>query len=92
MTTFQKYAETAERIIGQRTPAKIAYDDEVLRWRHISGGDTRAGILKANQKFPEEALALDDSNFEEIEAHYSYLATHAEIVRNLKIKLAHQKR
>lgn len=92
MTTFQKYAETAERIIGNRTPAKVAYDNEVLRWRHITGGDTRAAILKANQRYPEEALEPDDSDFEEIEAHYSYLATHAEIVRNLKIKLAHQKR
>lgn len=92
MTTFQKYAETAERIIGNRTPARVAYDNEVLRWRHITGGDTRAAILKANQKHPEEALLPDDSDFEEIEAHYSYLATHAEIVRNLKIKLAHQKR
>ena len=92
MTTFQKYAETAERIIGKRTPAKVAYDNEVLRWRHITGGDTRAVILKANQRYPEEALEPDDLDFEEIEAHYSYLATHAEIVRNLKIKLAHQKR
>ena len=36
MTTLKKYAETAERIIGKRTVAKIAYDNEVLRWMHVT--------------------------------------------------------
>jgi len=92
MTTFRKYAETAARIIGKRTPARIAYDDEVLRWRQITGGDTREGILKANLKFPSQALSTDESEMEGFNAYFEYLAVHAEIVRNLKIKLAHQKR
>ncbi len=91
MTTYRKYAETADRIIGKRTPAKVAYDNEVLRWRHITGGDIREAILKANHKFPKQALSTDEAEFEGFEAYYNYLAVHAEIVRNLKLKLARQK-
>lgn len=92
MTTYRKYAETVERVIGKRTPAKVAYDNEVLRWRHITGGDTRGAILKANHTFPTQALSTDESEFEGFDAYYNYLAVHAEIVRSLKLKLARQKR
>ncbi len=92
MTTYRKYAETAERVIGKRTPTKIAYDNEVLRWRHITGGDTREAMLKANLKFPSQALSTDETEFEGFDAYYNYLAVHAEIVRNLKLKMARQSR
>jgi|GEM_PF-2627461 len=90
MNTLKKYAETAERVIGKRTDAKIAYDNEVLRWMHVTK-DIGASVAKANSKHPSEALTEDKDELPNIKAYYDYLAVHGEIVRKLKMGVAQRK-
>lgn len=90
MSTLKKYAETAEKVIGKRSVAKIEYDNEVLRWMHITR-DIRSSVEKANLKFPQQASGTGGEELASLRAYYDYLAVHGEIVRNLKLQLAQKK-
>lgn len=79
---LKKYLATANQVIGKRTPARAAYDREVLRWLNITK-DIRAAVTKANEKHPREAVAIDASNEADLQAHYDYLKTHDQILTEL---------
>jgi hypothetical protein len=40
-------------------------------------------LPKANQKYPNEALQVNDDNLADVEAHYEYLAEHEAIMEKL---------
>jgi predicted transcriptional regulator len=68
----------AKEIIGDRPPAVMAYDMEVLRG--LERGQTiRQAIASANDKHPREALVLDGTNEADVAAHYEYLLEHEKI-------------
>ena len=84
MDIFEQYMARAQEIIGHRTIEEERYDKEVLRWLQ-KGKNIKKAVMKANNKFPKEALDLDESNINEVASHYDYLLEHENIIR----KIAH---
>ena len=79
---IKAYLARAEEIIGKRTPAEIAYDDDVVAGLKM-GYPIEAALAKAAQKHPTEALSWDDTTIGDIAAHYDYLKEHAQILRTI---------
>ena len=77
------YMRQAEQIIGQRTRAEIAHDDDIVAGLEM-GLPIEAALANAAQKHPAEALPWDDSTIGDIAAHYDYLREHMQILRKLK--------
>ena len=82
MNVLKQYTDRAEEIVGERTPDEEKYDREVIRWLR-RGKNINKAIGKANQKYPKEALQVNDDNLADVEAHYEYLAEHEAIMENL---------
>ena len=77
---IQMYMRRAEQIIGKRTPAEIAHDDEVVAGLEI-GFPIEAALTNAAQKHPSEALSWDADSIADIAAHFDYLKEHAQILK-----------
>jgi len=82
VNVLKEYIDRAEEIVGERTPDEEKYDREVIRWLH-RGKNINKAIAKANQKYPKEALQVNDDNLADVEAHYEYLAEHEAIMEKL---------
>ncbi len=82
MDFLEQYFDRANEIIGERTKEEERYDKEVLRWLRKGKGIQKA-INKANQKYPEEALAVAVENIDDVAAHYDYLLEHDNIIRKI---------
>ena len=82
MDILKQYTERANEIIGERTPDEQKYDREVIRWMRRGKSITKA-IAKANEKYPTEALQVDNDSLVEVQAHYEYLADHEAINEKL---------
>jgi hypothetical protein len=85
MSLIDQYLRRSQEIIGSRTRAEERYDHEVTTWLN-KGVTIRKAIKKANQKYPGEALKVDDTNVDEVAAHYEYLRQHMEIMRKINSK------
>ena len=79
------YLARSREIIGDRTPAEIAYDDAVVGGLEM-GLPIEAALVNAGQKHPGEALSWDADSLGDIAAHYDYLKEHAHIMRKLQGK------
>ena len=79
MDILKHYLNRADEIIGERTAEETEYDREVIRWLRKGKGIKKA-IAKANEKYPAEALQLDDSNLADVQSHYEYQAEHEAIM------------
>jgi hypothetical protein len=79
---LKQYTERANEIIGERTLAEQKYDHEVIRWLR-RGKSINKAIAKANEKYPTEALQVDNDNLADVQAHYEYLAAHDAINEKL---------
>jgi hypothetical protein len=79
---LKQYLTRADEIIGERTPNEQKYDREVIRWMRRGKSITKA-IAKANEKYPTEALQVDNDNFADVQAHYEYLSDHDAITEKL---------
>jgi len=82
VNVLKQYIDRAEEIVGERTPDEEKYDREVIRWLR-RGKNINKAIAKANQKYPKEALQVNDDNLADVEAHYEYLAEHKAINEKL---------
>ncbi len=82
MNIFEQYLNRSQEIIGDRTKDEMRYDKEVLRWLR-KGKAIKKAISKANKKYPKEALDIDDSNINDIAAHYDYLLEHENIMNKV---------
>jgi hypothetical protein len=82
MDFLQQYLDRANEIIGDRTKEEERYDKEVLRWLKKGKGIEKA-IKKANQKYPTEAININDGNMADISAHYDYLLEHEKIIHKI---------
>ena len=80
---IEQYLKRSEEIIGERTPSEIQHDEEVINCLEM-GMTIQMALFNAGQKYPEEALACDPSNIDDISAHYEYLQEHARIQKKLK--------
>ena len=52
------------------------------RWIRRGKSITKA-IAKANEKYPAEALQVNDDTLADVQAHYEYLAEHDAIMEKL---------
>jgi len=75
---LKQYIARADEIIGERTPDEQKYDHEVIRWLR-RGKSIDKAIAKANEKYPTEALQVDNNTLADLQAHYEYLADHEAI-------------
>jgi hypothetical protein len=82
VNVLKQYIDRAEEIIGERSPDEEKYDREVIRWLR-RGKNINKAIAKANQKYPKEALQVNDDNLADVEARYEYLAEHEAIMEKL---------
>jgi hypothetical protein len=82
MNSLKQYIARANEIIGERTPEEQKYDCEVIRWMR-KGKSINKAIAKANEKYPSEALQVDDDTLADVQAHYEYLAEHEAIMEKL---------
>ncbi len=82
MDILKQYISRANEIIGERTPNEQRYDHEVIRWMRRGKSITKA-IAKANEKYPAEALQVNDDTLVDVQAHYEYLAEHDAISEKL---------
>jgi len=83
MDMLEQYLATAAEVIGERTPDEERYDREVVRWLE-KGKSIRKALAKANDKFPAEALDVDESMLPDLQSRYEYLAEHERILKRLK--------
>jgi DNA-binding protein H-NS len=79
---LKQYGERADEIIGERTPEEQKFDREVIRWMRRGKSISKA-IAKANEKYPTEALQVENDNLADVQAHYEYLAEHEAIMEKL---------
>ena len=79
------YMRQAEQVIGKRTPAEIAHDDEVVAGLEMEL-PIEAALTNAAQKHPSEALSWDAGSISDIAAHFDYLKEHAQIMRKMQSK------
>jgi hypothetical protein len=84
MDILNQYISRADEIIGERTAEEQKYDREVVRWVRRGKSISKA-ISKANQKYPTEALQVNNDNLADVEAHYEYLAEHEAIMEKLDV-------
>ena len=82
MDLIQEYLERAKEIIGERTPGEEKYDREVVRWL-AKGKDISKAIAKASEKYPAEALTVDESTRADVRAHYEYVAEYERIIQKM---------
>lgn len=83
MNQLEQYLERNQEIIGERTKEEEKYDNELVKCLRKTG-DIKRAIKKANKKYPTESLKHDETNIDDISAHYHYLMEHMEIIRKLK--------
>ena len=81
--SLSEFTARINEMIGNRTPDEERYDREVLRWMR-KGKSVSKAIGKANQKFPKEALKVDDDNLTDVQSHYEFLANHELIMERLR--------
>ena len=84
MDSVKQYLERAAEIIGERTPEEEKYDREVLRWLE-KGKTVKKAIDRANEKYPKEALMVEEAMLHDLQSHYEYLLEHQRILRRLKL-------
>ena len=82
MNFLDQYLQRSQEIIGDRSPSEKRYDNEVLRWL-LKGKNIRKAIEKANKKYPEESLKIDNTNSGDVAEHYDYIMQHQEILNKI---------
>jgi len=82
MNLIDQYLRRSQEIIGDRTQAEERYDNEIIGWLK-KGFSMRKAISKANEKYPEEGLEVDETNIDDVAAYYEYLAQHLEIMQKI---------
>jgi hypothetical protein len=79
------YLQEAGEIIGERSPAEVAYDDAVVA-QLSRGKNIRQAIRAANREHPDEALEPRSEHWEDLAMRYEYIAEHKAILRRLGIE------
>jgi hypothetical protein len=83
---IDSYIESAREfsaMLAKRPPAEVAYDNEVLAGLRKNLAIRKALELAA-EKYPDEALQVDDTTIRDITAHYEYLKNHEDILLKLR--------
>ena len=83
MNLINEYIIRSAEIIGERTRAEEKYDQEIVRWIE-KGKSIRKAIDRANIKYPDEALRVDDSMLPDLQSRYEYMLEHQKIMRKIE--------
>ena len=79
------YLARAREVLGERSPAEIAYDDSVVG--HLSRGrDIKQAIRAANREHPAEALQPGAEHWEDLASRYRYILEHKAILKRLGMR------
>ncbi len=70
-------------MLAERTPAEVAYDNDVLAGLR-KGLPIREALELASEKHQEEVLKVDDTTIGDIKDHYEYLRNHEDILAKLR--------
>jgi hypothetical protein len=74
------YLQRAREIIGERSPAEVAYDDAIVS--HLSRGmNIRQAVRAANREHPDEALEPRSEHWGDLASRYDYIAEHKAILK-----------
>ena len=65
MNLIDQYLRRSQEIIGDRTESEEQYDNEVVKWLK-EGLTIRKAIDKANERYPGEALQLDETSVADV--------------------------
>jgi len=79
---LNQYLQRSLEVIGDRTQEEVRYDKEVLRWLR-KGKKIQKAIERANNKYPKEALDVNDRTINDVAAHYEYLLEHEDIIKKM---------
>lgn len=82
MSLIDQYLRRSQEIIGSRTRSEEQYDNVVITWLK-KGLNIKRAIKKANKRYPDEALKVDQTNVDDVAAHYEYLMEHMEIMKRI---------
>jgi len=79
---LNQYLQRSREVIGDRTQEEVRYDKEILRWLR-KGKKIQKAIERANNKYPKEALDVNDRTINDVAAHYEYLLEHEDIIKKM---------
>jgi len=79
---LNQYLQRSREVIGDHTQEEVRYDKEVLRWLR-KGKKIQKAIERANNKYPKEALDVNDRTINDVAAHYEYLLEHEDIIKKM---------
>ena len=83
MNLINEYIIRSAEIIGERTRVEEKYDQEIVRWIE-KGKSIRKAFDRANIKYPDEALRVDDSMLPDLQSRYEYMLEHEKIMRKIE--------
>ena len=81
--SYLKDAEEFSAMLGERTPGEVAYDNAVVGELQ-KGLSIKKALRLAGEKYPNEALHLNDEIIHDIKVHYEYLRNHQDIIAKMK--------
>ena len=70
-------------MLAERTPAEVAYDNDILAALR-KGLPIRKALELAAERHPDKALKVDDATIGDIKDHYEYLKNHEDILAKLR--------
>jgi len=85
LNLFESYLESTKEfslMLAERSPAEVAYDNEVLAGLR-NGLSIDKALEIAARKYPDEALKVDTNTIGEVNDHYQYLKNHEDILSKL---------
>ena len=80
--SIDRVLEYARKLIGNRTPAEMAYDDAVILGL-TQGLDMQRAIEQANLEHPDEALLARPEHWDEVVVHYDFLRQQQTLLKRL---------
>ena len=83
MDSYLKENAEFSSMLEERTPGELAYDNEVVTALR-RGLSIEKALKLAGEKYPSEALQMDEETIKDIKAHYEYLLNHEDILAKLK--------
>ena len=82
LESYRESTKEFSQTLAERSPAEVAYDNEVLSGLR-KGMSIQKALEIAARKYPDEALEADINTIGEVNDHYQYLKNHEDILAKL---------
>src|SRR5208282_194244 len=80
---YLKSTEEFSAILEERTPDKVAYDNEVVSGLQ-KGLAIKKALKLAKEKYRDSAPPWNDQTIQDIKPHYEYFRDHEDILSNIE--------